>query len=132
LGGEFGIYNVADMKSQREQYIMVFMTCDKKREAEAIAKELLKTRNAACVSIYPRGDSMYWWKGVMESSREYLVIAKTLASLLEDLIAVVKRIHSYDVPEIVAQPIVGGNRDYLKWLGEELDADKRGGEEGNH
>jgi len=108
------------MKSKTDRYIMVFMTCDKKREAEAIAKGLLRERNAACVSIYPKGDSIYWWKGVIERSREYLLIAKTRASALDDLIAAVKRIHGYDVPEIVALPIVGGNRDYLKWLDREL------------
>ena len=111
---------VVDMKPKPDQYLMVFMTCDKKSVASAIAKELLRTRNAACVSIYPRGDSLYWWKGVMERSREYLVIAKTRISSLKEFITAVKRIHSYDVPEIVAIPIVGGNRDYLRWLDREV------------
>jgi periplasmic divalent cation tolerance protein len=104
---------------------MVFMTCGKKAEAEAIAKELLKKRHAACVSIYPQGDSLYRWKGVMERAREYLVIAKSRASSLNDLIAAVKSVHSYDVPEIVALPIVGGNRDYLKWLDKEVSSGRR-------
>ncbi|MGD8353824.1 MAG: divalent-cation tolerance protein CutA [Pseudomonadota bacterium] len=113
------------MKSRSGQYIMVFMTCGKKREAEAIAKELLRARHAACVGIYPKGDSLYWWKGVMERSREYLVIAKTKAFALNALIAAVKRIHGYDVPEIVALPIIGGNRDYLKWLDGEVSSGRR-------
>lgn len=96
------------------------MTCDKKKEAAAIARELLRARKAACVSIYPRGDSLYWWKGAVEMSREYLLIAKTRASLLPDLISAVKAIHSYEVPEIIALPIVGGNRDYLQWLDKEV------------
>jgi periplasmic divalent cation tolerance protein len=108
------------MKSKADQQVMVFMTCDKKRDAEAIAAQLLRTRRAACVSIYPRGDSLYWWKGAMERSREYLLIAKTRASSLPGLISEVKAIHSYEVPEIIALPIVGGNRDYLHWLDGEV------------
>jgi len=108
------------MKSKADQQVMVFMTCDKKKEAAAIAKQLLRTRRAACVSIYPRGDSLYWWKGAMERSREYLLIAKTRASVLPGLISEVKAIHSYEVPEIIALPIVGGNRDYLQWLDGEV------------
>jgi len=96
------------------------MTCDKKKEAAAIARELLRTRKAACVSIYPRGDSLYWWKGSIERAREYLLVAKTRASSLPGVINAVKAIHSYEVPEIVALPIVGGNRDYLQWLDKEV------------
>ena len=108
------------MKSKSGDRVVVFMTCDKKEDAEAIAKRLLRTRRAACVSIYPRGESLYWWKGAVERSREYLLIAKTRASSLPRLISEVKAIHSYEVPEIVALPIVGGNRDYLHWLDGEV------------
>lgn len=102
------------------KYLMVFMTCEKKAEAKKIALELLNRKKAACVSIFPRGDSFFWWKGKLEQSEEYLVIAKTISPLLNDLIELVKEIHSYDVPEIVALPIIGGNEDYLNWLNEEL------------
>jgi periplasmic divalent cation tolerance protein len=108
------------MKPKSDQQVIVFMTCDKKGEAAAIAKRLLRTRRAACVSIYPRGESLYWWKGAVERSREYLLIAKTRASSLPRLISEVKAIHSYEVPEIIALPIVGGNRDYLQWLDKEV------------
>lgn len=107
------------MKQKADQRVMVFMTCDKKKEASAIARELLRERMAACVSIYPRGNSLYWWKGSIEKACEYLLVAKTRASSLPGLIKAVKAIHSYEVPEIVALPIVAGNRDYLRWVDRE-------------
>ena len=102
------------------KHLMVFMTCEKAEEAKKIASELLKEKKAACVSIFPQGDSFFWWKGKIEESEEYLLIAKTISPLLNDLIKLVKEIHSYDVPEIVALPITAGNKDYLDWLNKEL------------
>jgi periplasmic divalent cation tolerance protein len=108
------------MKPRLGQRVAVLMTCGNKREAEAIAERLVRTRRAACVSIYPRGDSLYWWRGAMERSREYLLVAKTRASALVGLVSEVKAIHGYEVPEIIALPIVGGSRDYLQWLDAEV------------
>ena len=99
---------------------MVFMTCEKEEEAQKIASVLLNKKKAACVSIFPKGDSFFWWKGKVEKAREYLIIAKTVSSLLDDLIKLVKEIHNYEVPEVVALPIMGGNEDYLDWLDKEL------------
>jgi periplasmic divalent cation tolerance protein len=100
--------------------IAVFMTCDKEEEARDIAAALLHARKAACVSIYPPGESYYWWKGSINFAREHLLIAKTTRSLLPDLIEVVRAHHSYEVPEIVALPIIDGSGDYLAWLDGEL------------
>lgn len=100
--------------------LMVLMTCEKEEEAKKIASELLIQKKAACVSIFPKGDSFFWWEGKIEESKEYLLIAKTISSLLDDLIKVVKEIHSYEVPEIIALPVIGGNENYLNWLHDEL------------
>ena len=64
--------------------------------------------------------SLFWWQGKVDSAEESLLIVKTKASLLNEIVAFVKEIHSYDVPEVIALPIVGGNPDYLKWIGEEV------------
>jgi periplasmic divalent cation tolerance protein len=96
--------------------IVVLMTCDKEEEARHIADRLLRERKAACVSIYPRGNSFYWWKGEIESAEEHLLIAKTKEGLLEDLISLVKETHSYEIPEIISVPVAGGSEDYLNWL----------------
>lgn len=95
------------------------MTSPDREEARKIARILLEERRAACVSIWPKGESYFWWEGKIDREEEFLLIAKTREELLPDLIEVVKKIHSYDVPEIVALPIIGGSRDYLDWLGEE-------------
>lgn len=101
------------------KYITVLMTSPDREEAKKIARRLLEERRAACVSIWPKGDSYFWWEGKINEEEEFLVIAKTREKSLPGLIDTVKEIHSYDIPEIIALPIVGGNRDYLDWLGGE-------------
>ena len=82
--------------------------------------ELLQQRKAACINIVPEVSSLFWWQGKPESSQESLLVIKTKASLLSEVIDVVSQIHSYDVQEIIALPIVGGNQAYLEWLGGEV------------
>ncbi len=106
------------------KYITVLMTSPNREEAREIARRLLKERNAACVSIFPKGESYFWWEGKIDREEEFLLISKTRKDLLPDLIETVKKIHSYDVPEIIALPIAGGSRDYLDWLGRETDSNE--------
>ncbi len=100
--------------------IVIMVTCSSETEAHKIAHRLLTGRRAACVNIVPRVDSSYWWKGKLESAHESLLIIKTKTSLLSEVVDVVKKAHSYEVPEIIALPILGGNHDYLKWIDEEV------------
>jgi periplasmic divalent cation tolerance protein len=64
--------------------------------------------------------SRFWWQGKIDSTDETLLIVKTKASLLDELTRLVKENHSYEVPEIIALPILGGNQDYLKWIDSEI------------
>jgi len=100
------------------------MTSPDRRESEKIARRLLKERKAACVSVFPKGESYFWWEGKIDTAEEYLLISKTRKELLPDLIKTVKMIHSYDVPEIIALPISGGSRNYLDWLVQETEDEK--------
>ena len=68
----------------------------------------------------PRVDSHFWWQGRLDTEQEALLIVKTKASLMDDLVGLVKEIHSYDVPEVIALPIVGGNQEYLEWIDGEV------------
>lgn len=77
---------------------------------------LLRGRLAACVSQVPGVDSLYWWEGRIESSRERLLVVKTRGSLLPRLIRCVREHHPYRVPEILSWPIRDGNPDYLRWI----------------
>jgi periplasmic divalent cation tolerance protein len=101
--------------------IVIFVTTSTEEEAHRIAELLLGRRKAACVNIVPRIDSSFWWQGKLDSARESLLIIKTRASLLSEIIELVKSVHSYAVPEIIALPIIGGNEDYLKWIDDEVE-----------
>ena len=68
-------------------------------------------------------DSLYWWQDKLDSAQESLLIVKTRASLFHKIVDVVKKSHSYKMPEIIALPIIGGNEDYLKWLDAEVKED---------
>jgi len=100
--------------------IVVFITAASEEEGRRIAGLLLERRKAACVNIVHGVDSVFWWKGELDSARESLLVVKTRASLLSEVINLVKGAHSYEVPEIIALPVIGGNEDYLAWLGNEV------------
>ena len=100
--------------------IVIFVTTSTEEEAGNIAELLLDQRKAACANIVPKVDSLFWWQGRLDSAQESLLIIKTKASLLPDVVSLVKGIHSYEVPEIIAMPIIGGNEDYLKWIHSEV------------
>jgi len=99
--------------------IVIFVTAGSEKEAHKIADLLLTKRKAACVNIVPKVESSFWWRGKLDSARESLIIIKTKASLLPEIVDLVKAGHSYEVPEIIALPIIGGNEDYLKWIDDE-------------
>ncbi len=99
---------------------VVFITTSTEEEAHRIAEALLKQRKAACVNIVPRVSSLFWWQDKLESAQESLLIVKTNTPLLNQIVRLVKEIHSYDIPEIIAMPIIGGNQDYLEWIDKEV------------
>ena len=99
--------------------IIVLVTASSEGEAQRVANGLLEARLAACVSMVPGIYSRYFWAGKLEESEEVMLIVKSRQGLLEKIIACVKDRHSYDVPEILALPVISGNPDYLKWLDEE-------------
>ena len=101
---------------KKSDYVAIFITTGSADEARQVARALLEQRKVACVNIVPGIDSLFWWEGEVDSARENLLIAKTKASLLPEVIKLVKETHSYDVPEIIALPIIGGNQDYLDWI----------------
>ena len=101
-------------------YIVIFITTATTDEAQQISKVLLERRKVACVNIVPGISSHFWWQDKLDSAQESLLIVKTKSSLLPEIISLVKGMHSYQVPEIIALPIVGGNQDYLQWIGESV------------
>jgi periplasmic divalent cation tolerance protein len=96
--------------------IIILITTGSEEEAHKIGESLVKGKKAACVNIVPGIDSLFWWEDKIESTRESLLLVKTKASLFPEIVELVKRTHSYEVPEIIALPIIAGTEDYLKWL----------------
>ena len=96
--------------------IIVLITAGSEEEAHKIAELLTNEKKAACVNIVPGMDSLFWWEGKIDSARECLLLVKTKASLFPEIVELLRRTHSYEVPEIIALPIIAGSEDYLKWL----------------
>ena len=105
------------------EYLLVSITTNSSEEAERIAKALVQERLAACVNIVPAITSVYRWQGEVHRDSEVLLIAKSRSELFESLAARVKKLHSYEVPEIIALPIIAGSKAYLSWIDESV---KRG------
>ena len=97
-------------------HVAVCVTAPSHAEAEAIGRALIEARLAASVNIVPGVSSYYWWDGAVREADEAMLWAKTRADLVEPLTAMVKAMHSYDCPCVIALPIAGGNADYLAWI----------------
>ncbi len=100
--------------------LVVLVTCPTAAEAKRVGRALVDGRLAACVNILPGVQSIYRWKGKVETAQERLLLIKTSRRHLPKLQAAIARLHSYDVPEIIALPISAGSRAYLAWLHDNL------------
>jgi periplasmic divalent cation tolerance protein len=98
-------------------FSIVLVTCPVEA-SEKIARAALDGRAAACVNTLPGVRSLYWWKGKVEDASECLLLFKTRAALLDELERIVKEVHPYEVPEMIALPITRGSRPYLDWIAE--------------
>ncbi|MDD5115903.1 MAG: divalent-cation tolerance protein CutA [Candidatus Omnitrophica bacterium] len=97
-------------------HIIVFITASNNKEARKIASALVSVKLAACVNIASKVDSLFFWEGKVQKASESLLIIKTRKEKLAKLIKLVKSLHSYDVPEIIAVPVISGDRPYLRWI----------------
>jgi periplasmic divalent cation tolerance protein len=99
-------------------YIAVLVTVPNRLQAKKITDFLLKNKLAACVNIVDKIESFFWWQGKIDKARELLLVIKTKKSLIRKLIKAVRSQHAYSVPEVIALPIISGNKDYLNWIDE--------------
>ena len=102
-----------------EDKILVMITTDSEEQAEKIAKTLLEERLIACANLIGGIRSLYRWKGQVCDDREILLFCKTQRRLFSKVAVRVKSIHSYDVPEIIALPLIEGWQPYLDWVEQE-------------
>ena len=102
-----------------EQYLIALITVPSEETGRKIARHLLEQKLAACVNIIPGVRSMYVWKGEIQDEAEALLVVKTRSELFsEHLVPALKAVHPYEVPEIIALPVVSGSVEYLKWIEE--------------
>ncbi|MGD8325881.1 MAG: divalent-cation tolerance protein CutA [Sphingomonadales bacterium] len=99
-------------------YATLFVTCGTSDEARHIGKMLVHENLAACANVLGAASSIYKWEGRMMEESEVLLFLKTQTSLIEQASKRITEMHSYDTPCIVAWPIIGGNQNYLNWIGE--------------
>lgn len=100
--------------------IVVLTTCASADEAEKIARALVSKKLAACVNVLPAVRSIYRWKGAVEDAQETQLAIKSSRGLFDEVRAEIEKLHSYELPEVIAIPIVDGSEAYLEWLGREL------------
>jgi periplasmic divalent cation tolerance protein len=102
------------------QFRLVLVTCPNLPEARKISRSLLQKHLAACVNIHTaQVESIYRWKGKIETAREHLLLIKTTTRRLKSLEKEVLRLHSYEAPEFLVLPISSGSQAYLNWLSEQ-------------
>ena len=100
--------------------LVALTTVGTAEDAERIARALVEQRLAACVNVVPGVVSVYRWKGAVERDDEWLLVMKTTSERLEPLREALVALHPYELPELVALPIVGGHAPYLAWLDESV------------
>ena len=100
--------------------IVVFVTASSEKEAQKISDKLIKKKLVACVNIVPGIQSIFRWKRKIYQEEELILMMKSSLSKFDEIVTEVKHYHSYDVPEIIALPIVAGAEDYLQWVEESI------------
>ncbi len=110
------VSSTADTLADTSEACVVYMTASSEAEAQTLAQALVSERLAACVNRVGPIVSTYVWEGELQQDTEYLLIAKTRRSLVPMLSKRVKALHSYDLPEVIALPVVAGLPAYLDWI----------------
>ena len=99
---------------------IMYITTSNEEEALKIGKYIVKKRLAACSNIINNMKSIYWWEGNLENDKEAILILKTNEEKVDEIIAKVKEIHSYDNPCIIALPVIKSSNSYFEWLKNEI------------
>lgn len=99
---------------------LIIVTASGKKEAETISRTLLKKKLIACANILNGATSLFWWKGKLEKAREAVILMKTTQKRAKTVTAQIKRLHSYENPEIIGFEIQEGSVNYLRWVAESV------------
>jgi periplasmic divalent cation tolerance protein len=102
------------------EYCVIMVTFPSRADAEKTARILLDRHLVACTNLIDGVGSLFWWEGKIDSAREVLMIAKTTQTLFSDVASCVQEHHPYEVPEVIALPILAGSQSYLSWIDESV------------
>jgi len=105
---------------------IIFVMASNEDESVTIAQALVGEKLAACVNVVGPLHSIYRWRGAMEASREYMLVIKAAMRDFSKLERRIRELHSYEVPEIIAVPLVAGSKPYIAWLAESTAAARTG------
>ncbi|SRR5574344_2216832 len=105
-------------------FILIYCTVPNKKEARKIARYLVEESLVACVNIIDKMQSIFSWDGEICEEKELLLIMKTRAEHFETVKKIIKKIHSYSIPEVISVPIVQASETYLKWIAHETSLDE--------
>jgi len=100
--------------------IIVFSNCGSEEEARRVGRGLVEARVAVCVNILPGVQSIYPWQGAIEEASEWMLVIKSTRAVFDRLCIELRRLHSYELPEVLAVPVITGSEDYLQWMDREL------------
>jgi len=103
----------------KTDYLLVITMCSSEEEARKIAEAVVSEKAAACCNIVTDVRSVYFWQGELRNDREVLLLIKTTGESFPRLRLRIAELHSYEVPEVIALPIVDGSQDYLRWVSEQ-------------
>lgn len=108
------------MAKTKTDIIIVLVTVPGPKEGSRISKGILTSRLAACVTLIPGVQSMYWWDGKIARAKEALLVVKTTKLNYQELERKILDLHPYEVPEIIAIPLIGGVPQYIEWIKREV------------
>ncbi len=106
----------------KKEVCLIYITASGYEEAKKIGKALVEKRLCACVNVYPKVTSFYWWEEKLNEDEEAVIVAKTRKEFVERVKEEVLRIHSYSCPCILALPVEGGHEEFIEWIVKETAA----------
>jgi len=104
------------MGSESQDILVVLVTAPNQEEAAKIADHAVRSRHAACATMIPMAQSIYWWEGQVVSEQETVLFMKTTIDRFPLLQDTIRKVHSYKIPEIIALPVSTGLPQYLEWV----------------
>lgn len=102
------------------EFIVIYCTVPNRKEGKDIAQMLIKQRLVACVTMIDKAESTFSWDGKILEEKEALLIMKTKRDLFTTINHTIQKMHSYNVPEVIALPIIEADETYLKWIAHEV------------